>query len=64
MLHNLNLRVIEVEAGAEGYVNVAKLTGLFRRKAVQAYLTINNINNPLGKKHSQRAQGVYRAPGR
>ncbi len=49
MLHNLNLRVIEVEAGPEGYVNVAKLTGLFRRKAVQAYLTINNINNPLGK---------------
>lgn len=49
MLHNLNLRVIEVEAGPEGYVNVPKLTGLFQRKAVQAYLTINNINNPLGK---------------
>lgn len=49
MLHNLNLRVIEVEAGPEGYVNVEKLTGLFQRKAVQAYLTISNINNPLGK---------------
>ena len=49
MLHNLNLRVIEVEAGPEGYVNVSKLTALFQRKAVQAYLTINNINNPLGK---------------
>ena len=49
MLHNLNLRVIEVEAGLDGYVNVEKLTALFRRKAVQVYLTINNINNPLGK---------------
>lgn len=49
MLHNLNLRVIEVEAGPEGYVNVEKLTGLFRRKVVRAFLTISNINNPLGK---------------
>ena len=49
MLHNLNLRVIEVEAGPEGYVHVEKLTALFQRKAVQVYLTLNNINNPLGK---------------
>lgn len=49
MLHNLNLRVIEVEAGAEGYVDVEKLTALFRRRAVQAFLTISNVNNPLGK---------------
>ncbi len=49
MLHNLNLRVIEVEAGAEGYVQVEKLTALFRRKAVRVFLTISNINNPLGK---------------
>ncbi|MEG3109391.1 MULTISPECIES: PLP-dependent aminotransferase family protein [unclassified Pantoea] len=49
MLRNLDLRVIEVEAGPEGYVNVEKLTGLFRRKAVKAFLTLCNINNPLGK---------------
>lgn len=49
MLRNLNLRVIEVESGPEGYVNVEKLTSLFRHKAVQAFLTICNINNPLGK---------------
>ncbi len=33
MLYNLNLRVIEVEAGSEGYVNVEKLTVLFRCKS-------------------------------
>ncbi|WP_312242527.1 PLP-dependent aminotransferase family protein [Pantoea sp.] len=49
MLRNLNLRVIEVEPGPEGYVDVERLTGLFRRKAVQAFLTICNVNNPLGK---------------
>ncbi|MDT0177585.1 PLP-dependent aminotransferase family protein [Enterobacter sp. BRE11] len=49
MLHNLNLRVIEVDAGPEGYVDVEKLTALFRRRAVQAFLTISNVNNPLGK---------------
>lgn len=49
MLHNLNLRVIEVEAGPEGYVDVAKLTGLFQRKAVRVFLTLCNVNNPLGK---------------
>ncbi len=49
MLHNLNLRVIEVEAGPEGYVDVEKLTALFRRRAVQAFLTMSNVNNPLGK---------------
>lgn len=49
MLRNLNLRVIEVEAGPEGYVDVEKLTSLFRQKAVQAFLTICNVNNPMGK---------------
>lgn len=49
MLHNLNLRVIEVEAGPEGYVNVATLTRLFQRKAVRVFLTLCNVNNPLGK---------------
>lgn len=49
MLHNLNLRVIEVEAGTEGYIHVEKLTTLFRHKAVQAFVTLANINNPLGK---------------
>ncbi len=49
MLHNLNLRVIEVEAGPDGYVDVEKLTTLFQRRAVQAFLTLSNINNPLGK---------------
>ncbi|QKJ85017.1 GntR family transcriptional regulator [Paramixta manurensis] len=49
MLHNLNLRVIEVEAGHEGYINVETLTALFRRKAVKAFVTLANINNPLGK---------------
>lgn len=49
MLHNLDLRVIEVEAGAEGYINVEKLTALFQRKTVRAFVTLANINNPLGK---------------
>lgn len=49
MLHNLDLRVIEVEAGSEGYINVEKLTALFQRKAVKAFVTLANINNPLGK---------------
>ncbi|WP_437608879.1 PLP-dependent aminotransferase family protein [Erwinia sp. V71] len=49
MLHNLDLRVIEVENGQEGYVHVGKLTALFQRKAVQAYVTLANINNPSGK---------------
>jgi DNA-binding transcriptional MocR family regulator len=63
MLHNLNLRVIEVEAGLDGYVNVEKLTALFRRKAVQAYLTINNFNNPLGKSipNEQKAYIAHQA---
>lgn len=49
MLHNLGLRVIEVENGPEGYVCVEKLTALFQRKAVQAFVTLANINNPSGK---------------
>ncbi|MFS2221504.1 PLP-dependent aminotransferase family protein [Pantoea sp. B65] len=49
MLHNLDLRVIEVEAGPEGYIHVEKLTTLFQRKAVKAFVTLANINNPLGK---------------
>lgn len=63
MLHNLNLRVIEVEAGSKGYVDVEKLTGLFRRKSVQAFLTISNINNPLGKSipNEQKARITHEA---
>lgn len=49
MLHNLNLRVIEVEAGPEGYIDVGALTALFQRRAVRAFVTLANINNPLGK---------------
>lgn len=49
MLHNLGLRVIEVENGPAGYVNVEKLTALFQRKAVQVFVTLANINNPSGK---------------
>ncbi len=49
MLHNLNLRVIEVEAGSEGYINIEKLTALFQSKVVKAFVTLANINNPLGK---------------
>lgn len=49
MLHNLDLRVIEVEAGPEGYINVEKLTDLFKHKAVKAFVTLANVNNPLGK---------------
>ena len=49
MLRNLNLRLTEVDACEDGYVDCDKLTALFRRKAVKAFVTLANVNNPLGK---------------
>lgn len=49
MLRNLDLRLTEVDACSEGYVDCDKLTALFRRKAVKAFVTLANVNNPLGK---------------
>lgn len=49
MLRSLGLRVIEVPTGASGHVDVDKLVLLFSRKAVKAYVTLANVNNPLGK---------------
>ncbi|MGO4745991.1 aminotransferase-like domain-containing protein [Serratia quinivorans] len=49
MLRHLNLRVIEVEAGNEGYVDCEKLVALFQRKAVKVFVTLANVNNPLGR---------------
>ncbi|WP_188473075.1 aminotransferase-like domain-containing protein [Hafnia psychrotolerans] len=49
MLRNLNLRVIEVDACNDGYVDSEKLVALFQRKAVKVFVTLSNINNPLGK---------------
>ncbi|EPC4489313.1 PLP-dependent aminotransferase family protein [Serratia liquefaciens] len=49
MLRNLNLLVIEVDACSDGYVDSEKLVALFQRKAVKVFVTLANINNPLGK---------------
>ncbi|CAI1988426.1 MULTISPECIES: aminotransferase-like domain-containing protein [Serratia] len=49
MLRQLKLRVIEVETGNEGYVDSEKLVALFQRKAVKVFVTLANVNNPLGK---------------
>lgn len=49
MLRDLNLRVIEVDACKEGYVDSKKLVTLFRENAVKVFVTLANINNPLGK---------------
>lgn len=49
MLRNFNLRVIEVEANKEGYVDTERLITLFKRNAVKVFVTLANINNPLGK---------------
>ena len=49
MLHSLGLQVIEVAAEAAGHVDVDALATLFERKAVKAFVTLANINNPLGK---------------
>ncbi|EGJ3155050.1 PLP-dependent aminotransferase family protein [Salmonella enterica subsp. enterica serovar Newport] len=49
MLRNLNLRVIEVDACQDGYVDSEKLVALFRKKIVKVFVTLANINNPSGK---------------
>ncbi|MDC6116635.1 PLP-dependent aminotransferase family protein [Serratia rubidaea] len=49
MLRNLNLRVVEVDACPAGYVDSEKLVALFQSKTVKVFITLANINNPLGK---------------
>lgn len=58
MLHSLGLRVTEVEPGPHGYVDVDKLVALFTGKAVQAFVTLANINNPLGTCIPNEAKAV------
>jgi len=49
MLQSLGLRVVEVPAGAAGHIDVDRLVALFETRAVNAFVTLANINNPLGK---------------
>ncbi|WP_226068190.1 PLP-dependent aminotransferase family protein [Dickeya zeae] len=48
MLRNLELRVVEVGQDARGHVDVAQLESLFSQHQVSAFISLTNINNPLG----------------
>ncbi|QKZ04269.1 PLP-dependent aminotransferase family protein [Pseudomonas eucalypticola] len=61
MLQSLGLRVVEVPAGAAGYVDVDRLLALFENRAVNAFVTLANINNPLGKSIPSPAKAVIAA---
>jgi len=48
MLRNLGLRVVEVGQDASGHVDAEQLESLFSRRQVSAFISLTNINNPLG----------------
>ncbi|WP_049853794.1 PLP-dependent aminotransferase family protein [Dickeya fangzhongdai] len=48
MLRNLGLRVVEVGQDASGHMDVDQLESLFSQRQVSAFISLTNINNPLG----------------
>ncbi|WP_192458568.1 PLP-dependent aminotransferase family protein [Musicola keenii] len=48
MLRNLALRVVEVGPDVDGHVDVEQLESLFATRQVSAFISLTNINNPLG----------------
>lgn len=49
MLRSLGVSIVEVPVDHNGYTDLNIITQIFKKKMVKAYVTLPNVNNPMGK---------------